>query len=78
MHADQPQFCRTYGRTARLCVREQLLVSTEDITRRFPSSLGIQYQLGCSVRGLKTILIPVRSASPPGERTVSRNPHLTT
>lgn len=78
MHADQSQFCCAYGRTARLCVREQFLVSMGIKTRRFPSSLGIQYQLGCSVRVLKTILIPVRSASPAGERTVSRNPHLTT
>jgi len=60
MHADQPQFCCAYGRTARLCRRDQLLVSMDDKTRRFPSSLGIQYKIEWSIRIQRAISIPAR------------------
>jgi len=60
MHADQPRFCCAYGRTARLCGSEQLLVSMDDKTRCFPSSLGIQYKIGWSIRIQRAISIPAR------------------
>lgn len=61
--ADQPQCCRAYELTARLCGRAQLLVSMDDKTRLFPSLLGIQHKVGWSMRIQKTISILVSSAS---------------
>ncbi len=65
MHADQPQFCRAYGLTARLFGNERFLVSMDDKTRLFPSSLGIQYKVGWSMSGQKfsSSQSSVRSAS---------------
>lgn len=39
-----------YRLTAQPSASEQLLVSMDDKTRRFPSSLGIQHKVGWSMR----------------------------